>query len=171
MNPSGLSAIKALQDEDTFDVVRVCERCERVGGIWHYDPTPDPFPSPNSPLDAFDSTLSSLPSFTPPLPETTTARTGIDTHRDSNVGAQAMAFMHTPFPDTNSAASIKQLSPANASRPVAVVTNYIENLFWPYLNLVSMSTTVERVEKIGARWKLTMRQSSPLHRGNPQDYG
>lgn len=32
--PSGLSAVKALSDENVFETIRVFERRDRVGGIW-----------------------------------------------------------------------------------------------------------------------------------------
>ena len=33
--PSGLSAVKALSEEKAFDVIRVFERRDRVGGTWY----------------------------------------------------------------------------------------------------------------------------------------
>lgn len=35
--PSGLSAVKALDEEKTFDSIRVFERRDRVGGTWYVD--------------------------------------------------------------------------------------------------------------------------------------
>lgn len=32
--PSGLSAVRALSDENSFDTIRLFERRDRVGGIW-----------------------------------------------------------------------------------------------------------------------------------------
>ena len=32
--PSGLSAVKALDEEKAFDTIRVFERRDRVGGTW-----------------------------------------------------------------------------------------------------------------------------------------
>jgi cation diffusion facilitator CzcD-associated flavoprotein CzcO len=32
--PSGLSALRALSDENAFDYIRLFERRDRVGGIW-----------------------------------------------------------------------------------------------------------------------------------------
>jgi NADPH-dependent glutamate synthase beta subunit-like oxidoreductase len=32
--PSGLSAVKALDEEKTFDTIRVFERRDQVGGTW-----------------------------------------------------------------------------------------------------------------------------------------
>ncbi|RAL03706.1 FAD/NAD(P)-binding domain-containing protein [Aspergillus ibericus CBS 121593] len=167
--PSGLSAVKALHDENTFDTIRVFERRDRVGGIWHYDPTPDPL-RPEAPSPAPNAIPTGLPQFTPPRPEDPSARTGIYPHLDSNVGAKTMAFTHTPFPPINSATSIKQFGPSNATRPFRVVANYLEDLFIPYLHLVSLNTTVERAEKTGSQWTLTLRKSNQLYRNTPQDY-
>ncbi|GKZ79551.1 hypothetical protein AnigIFM56816_003750 [Aspergillus niger] len=168
--PSGLSAVKALHDENTFDTIRVFERRDRVGGIWHYDPAPDPFYAPGSPSQTPNEVPTSLPQFTSPRPEDTSARTGIYSHLDSNVGSKTMAFTHTPFPEINSSTSIKILGPSNPSRPFRIVANYLEDLFIPYLHLVSLSTTVERVEKTGQEWTLTLRKTGQLYRGLPQDY-
>ncbi len=33
--PSGLSALRALADENVFDTIRLFERRETVGGIWY----------------------------------------------------------------------------------------------------------------------------------------
>lgn len=33
--PSGLSAVKALDEEKAFDTIRVFERRDRVGGTWY----------------------------------------------------------------------------------------------------------------------------------------
>ncbi|PLB45803.1 putative dimethylaniline monooxygenase [Aspergillus steynii IBT 23096] len=168
--PSGLSAVKALSDENVFDTIRVFERRDQVGGLWHYDPTPDPFPDPRASLPIRNEIPSKLPQFTGPVPEDTTARTAIYDTLDSNVGAAAMAFTHTAFPPVNSALSIKQFGHNNPSRPFRVVAGYLEDLFREYLPLVSFNTTVERVEKQGSKWTLTLRKSDQLYRGVPRDY-
>ncbi|PWY66384.1 dimethylaniline monooxygenase [Aspergillus sclerotioniger CBS 115572] len=171
--PSGLSAVKALHDENTFDTIRVFERHNRVGGIWHYDPIPDPFRPPGTPSPSTPNPIpTTLPQFTPPQPDDPSARTAIYPHLDSNVGAKTMSFTHTPFPAINSATSIKQFGPANATRPFRVVANYLEDLFIPYLNLVSFNTTVERIHKPpgASEWTLTLRKSNHLYRHQPSDY-
>lgn len=167
--PSGLSAVRALHQEKIFDKIRVFERRDRVGGIWHYDPEPDIFPAPGT-ADSKKEIPSRLPQFTPPLPEDTTARTAIYDGLDSNVGASVMAFTHTAFPEQNSAASIEKLGRGNPTRPFRVVAAYLEDLFNDYLHLVSFNTTVEKVEKKGDKWTLTLRRSGQLRRGQPQDY-
>ncbi|KAL1968634.1 hypothetical protein VTN77DRAFT_1460 [Rasamsonia byssochlamydoides] len=168
--PSGVSAVRALHQEKIFDTIRVFERRDRVGGIWHYDPVPDVFPAPDAPDSTRREIPSELPQFTPPLPEDTTARTAIYDALDSNVGASVMAFTHTPFPEQNSAASIERLGRSNPTRPFRVVAAYLEDLFKDYLHLVSFNTTVEKVEKKGDKWTLTLRRSGQLRRGQPQEY-
>ncbi|KAB8079141.1 hypothetical protein BDV29DRAFT_152008 [Aspergillus leporis] len=165
--PSGISAVKALNDEKTFGTIRVFERRDRVGGLWHYDPIPDPFPISNTEQNEIPL---SLPTFTPPATEDTTARTAIYDTLDSNVGAAAMAFTHTPFPEINSAASVRQYGQANPSRPFRVVSSYLGDLFKEYHHLVSFNTTVEKVEKTGEKWALTLRKSGQLHNNQPAEY-
>ncbi|KAE8145457.1 hypothetical protein BDV25DRAFT_164662 [Aspergillus avenaceus] len=168
--PSGVSAVKALNDEKIFDTIKVFERRDRVGGLWHYDPIPDVFHAPGWSKVAQNEIPSKLPALTPPVPEDTTARTAIYDHRDSNVGARAMAFTHTPFPEVNSAVSVRQYGRANPSRPFRVVAAYLEDLFRDYLHLVSFKTTVEKVEKHGDKWTLTLRRSTTLHDNQSSDY-
>ncbi|KAL4874399.1 hypothetical protein BJY04DRAFT_226099 [Aspergillus karnatakaensis] len=172
--PSGISALKALSDESTFSRIRVFERRDRPGGLWHYDATPDVFPTPGSPAVTRPAIPTSLPTFTDPIPEDTTARTGIHELLDSNVGAHTMSFTHTAFPEINSAVSVRQLGRANPSRPFRVVSGYLEDLAAPYRDLISFSTTVERVEKVatakGSKWKVTVRQRGHFHREREAEY-
>lgn len=171
--PSGISTVKALVDENTFSRIRVFERRDRVGGLWHYDPIPDVFPTPGAP-DIRNEIPDSLPTFTAPIAEDKTARTGIHEALDSNVGEHAMSFTHTPFPVVNSAVSVRQLGRNNPSRPFRVVAGYLEDLARPYLDLISFSTAVERVEKVavaaGNKWRVTLRQKGHYHRDQPAEY-
>lgn len=167
--PSGVSAVKALDEEKIFEKIRVFDRRDRVGGIWHYDPIPEPFPSGHS-----DSTVipipSKLPQFTAPAPEDTSARTVIYDGLDSNVGPKAMAFTHTPFPEINSVPSIRLLGRHNPTRPFKVVARYLEDLFKDYHHLASFNTTVVKVEKKGAVWNVILRQSGHSVGSDPRDY-
>lgn len=167
--PSGISTVKALVDENTFSRIRVFERRDRVGGLWHYDPIPDVFPTPGA-ADIRNEIPDSLPTFTAPVPEDKTARTGIHDALDSNVGEHAMSFTHTPFPLVNSAVSTRQLGRENPSRPFRVITGYLEDLARPYLDLISFSTAVERVEKVGKKWRVTLRQKGHHQRNQPVEY-
>ncbi|KAL4957475.1 hypothetical protein BDW69DRAFT_200780 [Aspergillus filifer] len=167
--PSGISTVKALVDENVFSRIRVFERRDRVGGLWHYDHIPDVFPTPGAP-DPRNEIPAQLPAFTPPVEEDTTARSGIHDALDSNVGAGTMAFTHKPFPEVNSAVSVRQLGRGNPSRPFSVVSGYLEDIARPYLDLISFRTTVEKVEKVGDKWRVIARQSGHYQRNQPVEY-
>lgn len=168
--PSGISAVKALKEENIFQNIRLFERRDKVGGIWHLDETPDQFPVQRSSNLKDDKLPLRLPSLEPPSPEDTTGRTGIYEGLDSNVGAKAMSFTHTPFPEANSASSTRNLGRLNATRPFRVVRKYLEDIFQDYLHLASLNTTVEKVEKHGQKWHLTLRQSGHSDGKSPKDY-
>lgn len=82
-----------------------------------------------------------------------------------------MAFTHTPFPKINSAESVRKFGPNNPTLPWKVVAKYLEDLFEPYLHLVTFKTTVEKLEKIGGEWDVTLRQSGRKRQdGREYDY-
>jgi len=135
-----------------------------------YDPQPDVFPSPVSKFPKAKELPSRLPLLTTPLDEDTQARTGTYDVLDSNVGAIPMAFTHTPFPVINSALSTQRYGPNNPTRPYQVVAGYLEDGFKDYLHLLSLNTAVERVEKVGTEWILTLRKSNAVHGGKAYDY-
>ncbi|KAL2415833.1 Thiol-specific monooxygenase [Exophiala dermatitidis] len=168
--PSGYAAVRALALEKKFDVIRVFERRDRVGGIWHYDPIPDDFPLASSDKPRKVTAPAQLPGFTEPAAEDKTARTAIYDKLDSNVGAAVMAFSHAPFPVKNSATSVLRLGPDNPSRPFQVIQQYLETLFQEYRHWISFNTTVERAEKVGNEWVLDLRQSGHLRNGQPRDF-
>lgn len=169
--PSGISATKALCEEKVFDTIRVFERRDRVGGMWHYDPVPDVFPDPNAlPRNSQKRIPPKMPTLTPPTPEDTTARTGIHESLDTNVGAEVMEFTHTPFPVVNSSLSVERFGPSNPTRPFRVVAQYLENLAKDYLHLISFNTTVEKVEKKDKKWIVTLRRPHQLYHGQRADY-
>ncbi|KAL3465909.1 hypothetical protein BJX64DRAFT_296781 [Aspergillus heterothallicus] len=170
--PSGISTVKALVDENVFSRIRVFERRDRPGGLWHYDPIPDVFPTPGTNPEIRPAIPEALPAFTAPVTEDLTARTGIHDALDSNVGSKVMSFTHTPFPEVNSALSVRQLGRGNPSRPYKIVAGYLEDILRPYLDLVSFSTTIERVEKIPStgKWRVTARQRGHFLRNQPAEY-
>ncbi|PLB37864.1 putative dimethylaniline monooxygenase [Aspergillus candidus] len=168
--PSGISAVKALHEEKAFDTIRVFERRNKPGGVWHLDPIPDVFPAPKNPYSARKQIPSTLPQFSAPGPEDTTARTGVYESLDSNVGIKAMEFTHTPFPVINSALSVERYGHSNPTRPWQVVSRYLDDLAKDYLHLISFNTTVERVKKIGGKWTVTLRRTDMTHHGQPADY-
>ncbi|KAH8808669.1 putative dimethylaniline monooxygenase [Xylogone sp. PMI_703] len=166
--PSGLSAVRALSQEGVFDTIRVFERRDKIGGTWILDKEPDQF----SPLNKVKQPPipEKLPAISPPEPEDLSTRTGLYSTLDSNVGALSMAFTYRPFPTDNSAQSIVRYGKDNPTRPWQVVAQYLEDLFTPYLHLLSLNTTVEKVDKVGDEWVLTLRRSGVLHGGEKRDY-
>ena len=178
--PSGISAIRALNEEKVFDTIRVFERRDQPGGLWHYDKEPDPFPGTvtegKSDIGRNRVTIpSKLPQFTPTAPEDLSARTGMYEPLDSNIAAEFMAFTHTPMPEINSAASVEQIGLANPTRPFRVVLRYLQDLVEEYLPLILFNTTVEKVEKTVekdgyAKWTLTLRRSGQVRQDQPVDY-
>jgi cation diffusion facilitator CzcD-associated flavoprotein CzcO len=135
-----------------------------------YDPKPDVFPAPVSKRPASNPPPSQLPTFASPAGENLGARTGIYATLDSNVGAEAMAFTHTPFPNVNSADSVQRYGTNNPTRPYQIIEQYIEDGFKDYRHLLSLSTTVEKVEKVGQEWTITLRKPDEPRRGEKKDY-
>lgn len=167
--PSGISAVKALDDEKVFDKIRLFERRDQIGGIWHLDDVPDVFPgTKGGPTQ--QGVPAVIPQLLPPSPEDTTGRTGIYEGLDSNVGAEAMEFTHTPFPEINSAVSTRNFGRANPTRPFRVITRYLQDLFKDYHHLASLNTTVVKVEKKNGKWNLTLRQKGHFVGSDPKEY-
>ena len=186
--PSGLSAVKALEEEKAFDTIRVFERRNRVGGTWYTNLFPT---TPSQILihlrlydhepDSFSSTLSTprkslipktLPSFQDALPEDTTSRTGLYSYLDSNVGATVMEFTYASIPKINSALSVRRFGQANPTRPWQIVAEYLQEIFSRYLHRVTFNTTVESVRKnaLTEKWDIVLRQQKPNTEGREQDY-
>ncbi|VUC36560.1 unnamed protein product [Clonostachys rosea] len=170
--PSGLAATHALASEKIFDTIRIFDRRPEVGGLWNYDQEPDVFPH------ATDGSLPSrelerpenLPGFAPAAPADPNTRTALYYALDSNVGASTMAFTWAPFPEANSPNSVRRLGLNNASRPHYAIIGWIEDNFKPFLPWISLSTTVEKVEKIDKEWVLTLRKSHQRYGGKDEDY-
>ncbi|KAH7112923.1 putative dimethylaniline monooxygenase [Dendryphion nanum] len=172
--PSGLSAVKALSDEKAFDVIRVFERRDRVGGTWLYDPEPAPFSTAISNPSTFeiDKTPSSLPAFADPTPEDVTQRTGLYSYLDSNVGASVMEFTYASIPKINSALSVRRFGFSNPTRPYEVVAGYLEDIYSKYIHHTTFNTTVVKLSKNPKteKWDLVLRRSGVLYRGEQKDY-
>ncbi|KAJ4295576.1 hypothetical protein N0V90_007589 [Kalmusia sp. IMI 367209] len=166
--PSGISAIKALYEENIFENIRLFERRERVGGTWLYDEDPEPFSvSPDQPKY---EPPTQLPASAAPQPENLTSRTGIYPALDSNVGAEVMAFTYKPFSIDNSAASIQRLGQHNPTKPWQNVAGYLEEIAEPYAHLVSLNTHVESVRKEDAKWVVTLRRTNHDLKGEKKDF-
>ncbi|EPE05566.1 dimethylaniline monooxygenase [Ophiostoma piceae UAMH 11346] len=170
--PAGYATVRALTLENKFNVIRVFERRDRVGGIWNLDPIPDEFPlSPLHDREPAEQQLQApVPGWRQVAPEDITARSPIYENMDSNVGATVMSFSHAPFPGQNSAISVLRIGPDNQSRPYHVIQKYLADLFQEYHHLLSLGTTIERVEKIGSEWVVTARQPRPSPDGDIKDF-
>ena len=86
---------------------------------------------------------------------------------ETNVHNLAMEFSQEPFPTEKSAWSTAIHGPDTPFRSWQLVQRYIQGLVERngYEDLISYNTTVERVEKIGSEWKVTLRKE-----GNSSDY-
>ncbi|OSS48184.1 hypothetical protein B5807_07634 [Epicoccum nigrum] len=169
--PSGLSAVKALDEEKVFSTIRVFERRDKVGGTWLYDETPDTFKSALV-VPHRNAVPSQLPAFEPPAPADPITKTGLYQYLDSNVGAAVMEFTYASIPKINSALSVRRFGHANPTRPWKVVADYLEDIFAKHLNRVSFNTTVERVRKNTktGKWDIILRQSNHRFKGKDRDY-
>jgi hypothetical protein len=135
-----------------------------------HDPEPDRFPSAVAKRPTPRNPPSQIPSLTAPAGEDIGARTGIYNTLDSNVGAKVMAFTYAPFPEVNSAQSVVRYGANNPTRPWQIIAGYLEDGFKNYRHLLSLSTTVEKTEKLGNEWVLTLRKSGEKYRGKHHDY-
>lgn len=78
-----------------------------------------------------------------------------------------MEFSQEPFPTEKSEWSIGVHGPETPFRHWKAVRGYVESLVSRrgYEDLISYNTTVEKAEKIGAEWKVTLRKE-----GKESDY-
>ncbi|KAH0432970.1 dimethylaniline monooxygenase [Colletotrichum camelliae] len=166
--PSGISAVKALSEENIFDRIQLFDRRDKIGGTWIYDEEPEPF-SPHSSQPARDLP-SKFPQSLPPASENVTAKTGIYPSLDSNVGSQVMAFTYKPFPSVQSSTSINRFGKANPTHPWEKVAGYLQEIAEPFNHLITLNTHVERVEKVGKKWRLTLRRTQYYLEGQKRDY-
>ncbi|KAH7396091.1 putative dimethylaniline monooxygenase [Pyrenochaeta sp. MPI-SDFR-AT-0127] len=169
--PSGLSAVKALEEEKVFDTIKVFERRDRAGGTWLYDEQPDSFASVFAQPRA-NSIPDQLPSFGDELSEDTTSRTGLYSYLDSNVGISVMEFTYASTPKVNSALSVERFGQANPTRPWKIVADYLEDIFAKYYYRVTFNTTVESVRKNEQthKWEIVLRKNKAKSKGQEKNY-
>ncbi|KAM0324805.1 hypothetical protein ACHAQA_007771 [Verticillium albo-atrum] len=170
--PGGAIAVDALAKEKAFDLIRVFERREAAGGCWIGDTTPPPLLSDfdalanrtaDSPVDLPDR----LPAQTPKLARPRFADSSVYPYLETNVDAIPMSFSQEPIPSDRSPHSIALHGEDTPFRHWTVIRRYLQSLLERdgYEDLVSYSTTVERVEKVGHEWKVTLRKD-----GAEKDY-
>ncbi|ROT35795.1 thiol-specific monooxygenase [Sodiomyces alkalinus F11] len=170
--PAGAIAVDALAQEQAFDLIRVFERREAAGGCWIGDESPPPLlsdlprladRSADPPVPVPDR----LPAQTPKLAQQRFTDSSVYPYLETNVEALAMSFSQEPIPDDRTANSVALHGPDTPFRHWTVLRNYVQGLLnrRGYCDLVSYNTTVERVEKVGHEWKVTLRKD-----GTETDY-
>ncbi len=111
-----------------------------------------------------DPPVAIAPALPGPTPKLTTPRydeSSVYPYLHTNVEASPMEFTQEPFPAEVSEASVRAHGPDTPFRHWQAVRGYIESLFDRngYARLVQYNTTVERAEKVGTEWRLTLRRS------------
>lgn len=108
-----------------------------------------------------------LPAQAPKLGVPRYADSSIYPYLETNIDSVPMSFSEEPIPGDQSEASIALHGKDTPFRHWKVVRRYVQGLLERngYEDLVSYSTTVERVEKVGHEWKVTLRKD-----GSQKDY-
>ncbi|KIH88119.1 hypothetical protein SPBR_06553 [Sporothrix brasiliensis 5110] len=178
--PAGAIATDALVKEQAFDVVRVFERKTQLGGTWVYDPASLATPRPAIPsvrallngtadrpvdvptalsLTAAGSPVETEHSDAVNAPSRRYAETGVHDGLHSNLPPQTMSFTQEPIPAVVSEHARAQYGAHAPFRHREVIRRWVEGIFaaGDHRPLVSLGTYVERAEKRGAEWVLTLR--------------
>ncbi|CAM1503313.1 Fc.00g080890.m01.CDS01 [Cosmosporella sp. VM-42] len=170
--PAGAIAVDALAQEKTFDLIRVFERREGAGGCWIGDTSQPPTLSNFEKLAdrTADPALpipEKLPALLPKSDQPRFTESSVYPYLETNVANVPMEFSQEPFPMERSDWSIGVHGPETPFCHWKVVKGYVEGLVnrRGYEDLISYNTTVERTEKIGAEWKVTLRKE-----GKESDY-
>ncbi|KAF4468019.1 Flavin-containing monooxygenase FMO [Fusarium albosuccineum] len=170
--PAGAITIDALAQEKAFDLIRVFERREGPGGCWIGDSdrpsTLTNFQgladrSADPPLEIPEH----LPAYTPKSSQPRFTESSIYPYLETNIDRIPMQFSQEPILAETSERSVGIYGPETPFRHWDVVRRYIKGLVERkgYEDLVSYNTAVERVEKVGPEWKVTLRKE-----GKDRDY-
>ncbi|KAI1878457.1 uncharacterized protein JN550_000639 [Neoarthrinium moseri] len=166
--PAGLITIDALAQEKAFDVIRVFERREGPGGCWIAEGTkPTPLLSNFDALAArtADPPISvpeNLPAYSDKEPQPRFSESSVYPYLETNVDDVAMSFSQEPIPAVLSEWSKSRHGVDTPFRHWTVIRDYLQSLAERrgYQDLVSYNTTVEKAEKVGAEWKITLRKEA-----------
>ncbi|KAI2629962.1 FAD/NAD(P)-binding domain-containing protein [Hypoxylon sp. NC1633] len=173
--PAGAITIDALAQEKAFDVIRVFERREGPGGCWIGDTAP--LQGQNLDLDlpllgarTADQPIpipDKLPAQTPKCRRPRFTESSVYPYMETNVDALTMQFSQESIPEERTEQSISIHGPDTPFRHWTVIRQYIEDLIQRrgYQDFVSYDTTVEKAEKVGGEWKLTLKKG-----GHKTDY-
>lgn len=106
-----------------------------------------------------------LPAVTPVSAEvndyqTRFSDTALHENLHTNILPQIMSFTEAPFPDKLSERTLAEYGPGAPFRHHTTVRDWVEGIFARsgYDRFVELNTTVERAEKIGGEWVLTLRK-------------
>jgi len=118
-------------------------------------------------VDAPAQLPETLPSQTPKSTQPRYSESSVYPYLETNVHSLPMEFSQEPFPTEKSALSISLHGPDTPFRSWRLVEKYVQGLVERngYEDFVSYNTTVERVEKVGHEWKVTLRKE-----GKDSDY-
>ncbi|KAH7159773.1 hypothetical protein B0J13DRAFT_112821 [Dactylonectria estremocensis] len=119
--------------------------------------------SADAPLDIPEA----LPALRPKTEQPRFAESHVYPYLETNVDALAMEFSREPIPEVRSAWTVGVHGADSPFRPWTVLRGYVEGLVRRngYEDFVEYKTSVERVEKVGEEWKVTLRKD-----GKEQDY-
>ncbi|KAK1765378.1 hypothetical protein QBC33DRAFT_544136 [Phialemonium atrogriseum] len=171
--PAGAIATDALVREQAFDVIRVFDRRDQIGGTWVYTPhLPARIPSLRDLLDGNADVAVPIP---PALPAETPKSEAINSHQvrfsdtaqhehlHSNIIPSLMSYTDRPFPDTLSERVLAHYGPGAPFRHRELIREWVEGIFLRDGNdrLLELNTTVERAEKKAGEWVLTLRKETP----------
>ncbi|KKY27879.1 putative thiol-specific monooxygenase [Diplodia seriata] len=171
--PAGAIAVDALVKEQAFGTIRVFERKPIPGGTWVFNPELSPqIPSLRDLVDGKADAPIPIPSQFPAETAKSDAVNGHDIrythtavwdHLHSNIPPSVMSYTQEPFPNIVSEQSLSRFGPDAPFRHRKVIRDWVESLFVQagHTKLVEFSTTVERAEKRGDEWVLTLRKDIP----------
>lgn len=108
-----------------------------------------------------------LPAQTPKSSRPRFSESSIYPYLETNVAALPMSFSKEPIPETRSEWSTKTHGPDTPFRHWTVMQQYVSSLIRRrgYEDFVEYNTSVEKVEKVGNEWKVTLRKE-----GEKSDY-
>ncbi|KAI0119416.1 FAD/NAD(P)-binding domain-containing protein [Daldinia grandis] len=170
--PAGAIATDALVKEQAFDTIRVFDRRAGIGGTWVYTPhLPTAIPSlsdlVSGKADVAVPLPKQLPAVTLPSDEINGHQqrfsdTALHENLHSNITPAIMSYTQEPFPNKLSPRTLAEYGPGAPFRHHTVIREWIEGIFsrGGHEKLVELNTTVERAEKVGNEWVLTLRKES-----------
>ncbi|KXT12878.1 hypothetical protein AC579_5395 [Pseudocercospora musae] len=163
--PAGAITIDALVQEKTFDLIRVFERRHEAGGCWSGDDRSPPAVSNIASLGdrTADPALTlpkTLPALLPKSDQTKFDEATVYPYLETNVIADAMRYSQEPIPTEVSHLSRNLYGDQSPYRHWKVMRQYIHGLIKRdgYEDLVSYNTSVEKAEKVGSLWHVTLRK-------------